>query len=874
MSSALPANKTPPRRFQRFPHSMRSLVILSAASSFVLASYILAVTNFLLAHRGADVVGDATLSAARELSNMHVDSTTFGVVGICDKTPEESGSMNLRSRTNAGMRGINSVYGNLRIDALIAAKLKNPIITQLLAQDFAQARALQSELSAQMNLAVAKSAVLSEEPGSFFGVGSRLFGNGFAQPTPKISNYLYQDIYHYLARAAKHSNTTLVDLNITLGFVRWNTAQTAVQAPDKSAATIADEAGFYKAGVPVPVPNFPPIMFTTSPQKTRLVSPADFVADERPSAPCVILVEAVFKENKREERQEPKLIKKSACGVIGNSTLKSTPSALVLNFPQGVPKQFRSAQNILLQERWNATGAWREASRGDVPGPGTLVVPSALKFAQMPPNQAFAHALYGWLKTLPSNSDPDKCIHLLTADWQILLAQSRSKTAGTPVEGAPPSVVNSCLVQDTDGRTFAFRNQGSPGGAGQQAIADVFAGSQTSPGVIFNGAPPSALPLIVDSDGNCNLAGCQGFDAELIEGFFEQVHETNLAALESISVGRQLKTKYLEERAELRPKLMIEKQEWNSIVSRINREKKENPDKQVSPQETLPPDQLLQEKLTVLRKAFNEDERELTRLDRGVALSAIAIANATHAIDLTYQITANAFSVCREGIVPLDAKLSQFLISKKLIFTTHDQPLSEFDLEEAPGKPAAPSADWLKEKFVVSVDVDDVLKAKGHEASILQAKLKVILQQQLPDSAMSATLIVLDSQMLTAPGLARPLLLASYPFSNVLLPGGQLIYYCQDAWRTGQSPQVTWSVLVRNLAASWLEGNAAEPITSTDADWCKQRGQAVGACPGLITEFQLRSPLPVLQGIRPGSIIRNQVGQSASQIPPLAPEAL
>jgi len=252
----------------------------------------------------------------------------------------------------------------------------------------------------------------------------------------------------------------------------------------------------------------------------------------------------------------------------------------------------------------------------------------------------------------------------------------------------------------------------------------------------------------------------------------------------------------------------------------------------------------------------------------------IAIVNATRAISLTYQMTANAFSVCREGIVPLDAKLSQFLISKKFIFTPHDQPLSEFDFEEAPDKEKAPSGDWLKEGLAVSLDVDDLMKAKDREHSILQAKVNLVLQQQVKESAMSATLIVFDSQMLLSPAQAKPLLFSSYPFSNVPLPKGQLIYYCQDAMRTGLKPQVTWSVLIRNLAASWLEGNAGEPMPSADEDWCKQRGQAVGACPGLITEFQLRSPLPVLEGIRPGSIIRNQVGQSASQIPPLAPEVL
>jgi hypothetical protein len=617
-------------------------------------------------------------------------------------------------------------------------------------------------------------------------------------------------------------------------------------------------------------------MFTTSPQRTKLVSPVGFIADSRPGAPSVILVEAVFKENKKDDRHEPALIKKSACAVIGNPVLKYNPSALVLTFPQGLPKQFRCAQNILEPARWHAHGGWREASKGDVPGPGTLASPSMLKFSEMAPDQAFAIALYGWLKTLPTNADANKCLHLLSYNWQSLLDNGASKTQTMQKDGSAQSVVNSCLVQDTDSRTFAFMNQGAPGGAGQAAVANVFAGNQTGPGVIFNGAPASALPLVVDNEGVCNLAGCKGFDQDLIDNFFEQVHETNLAALESFSVAKQLHTKFQEERAQLQPKCVIEKQEWNSIVARVNRETK-NGD---APVYGLKPDDVLREKLDLLRKALSDDERELARLNRGIALSNNAIANATHSIDFTYQITANAFSVCRDGIVPLDSNMSRFLISKKLIFAPHNTPLSEFDFDETSASEreskglVSNSSDWLKEGSPISTEIDDLLKRKDRDASILQAKLRVILPALTTDSAIAPTLIVFDSQMMVAHGLPQPMLFNTYPFSNIFIPSGQLIYYCQDAFRTGAKPEVTWSVLIRDLAASWLEGNAGEPVTAADQDWCKQKGQAVGACPGLITEFQLRSPLPVLKGTKAGSIVRNHVGQEASQIPPLAAEVL
>jgi hypothetical protein len=874
-------------RWKRYSHSTSYLVILSAVGSLVLSAYVLVVSSYLVHLKGSDALEKSALKAASLLANLTIHSTAFGAVGICDQLHDLNSAVST-SAPKEYIRGINSVYAKMRAAALVAHKLKNQQIFHLLNDDFSEARLIESKLSEKTRIAI-------QRPSSSPSLSPSLSGALPPNQANGKDNFIYATTFRDLAQAARKVGSRLVDLEIKLGFVGGQSAQTAVLAPDHSPSTEVDDNGFYKAGVPINVPDFPPIMFTTSPAKTQLIPHNYFVEDQRVSVPAAILIKATFEESTKDKPGQTSLVPKIVCAVIGNRASAHNPSALVIDFPQGAPTCFQSAAQILEHSLWRNSGVWRSSAK---PLPNDQVSKRDLSASSMTPDQAFAIALYHWLKTLPSNTDPDRCLSLLNSK----LCQAQPVPLSTIITkdyrtNQRQSVVNSCLAQDTEGRTLSFLNQEPDGNLGQLSFDKRIDDSENSTGVLFNGAPPSALPLQIDHSGACHLSGCASFDQALVERFFASVYDTNLAALESLAVARQARDRATDDLEHLRPKLLIEKQEWSSITNRLKRQQQnlaqsESPDRFGDDSESK---ERLNKKFGITQKALISDERELAKLNLIIRLSRAAEENAQSAINFTYNITANAFTVCRNGLVALDDKTHGFVIGKKFLFVPISKPLSEFDFDEATNRtveeagrnpndpiladlrlslPENNSADWLKENLKVGIDLDSSLKNTTTSLQQIEPILRAVLKQPPQGDEIAPTIVVLDSQMVLGKAPSSPLMVNSYPFAGTILPAGQRVYFCQDALRTGKAPKISWSVVVKDLAANYLEGNFGEPVRSSEEDWCRRKGQALGACPGLISEFQLRSPLPVLKGLRCGSIVRNEAGREVFQVPPLPVDTL
>ncbi len=140
-------------------------------------------------------------------------------------------------------------------------------------------------------------------------------------------------------------------------------------------------------------------------------------------------------------------------------------------------------------------------------------------------------------------------------------------------------------------------------------------------------------------------------------------------------------------------------------------------------------------------------------------------------------------------------------------------------------------------------------------------------------------MIILDSRTLaqSSPGAPRATAYPDYVFSNIPIPPGELLYYCQNAAETGDKPKVSWSVLLRDLVASKGVGTGDEavgnPILSQQRQWCHNKDDA--ECPGLSCEFQVRGPLPVLDKSFVDSYLKNaKMDNQVPQIPPVPSDML
>jgi len=839
-----------------------------------LSAYVLAVGNHILRSREADTLGRIVINAVNEMSSITVESRPFGYVGVLDKYGEAYSDAAFRERAFNGIQSINTIYSNLRFIALVAEKLNYPIIYSLLKADFVEAHKVEAELAEKINLAVkVEKFDESEADQGFFNFSSLI-------RLPETSrtregNYIYRDMMRALRREARDGHLGIEHVDVKIGFLRSTQADGAPLAPPFSDSLTADQqTGLYQTGVPIQIPNLGAIMFTPTASSTRLVKSDEFIADNRISAPTAILLEVQFRAKSRDPKQPDKIILKKACAVVGGQAIEPAPSALVLNFPQGMPDVFNSVRAILFSPIWETQGIWMQASGGEIPGSGKLVPAQNLNRSQagssnMTPADALAVATYHWFRTLPGGTDPRRCLRLLDSNWTI--EPVTDNTAKRP--GAGP-FINSCLAQNNQSRANETLEQTGPGGIGQTAISNLFEGSENNSGVVFDEAPSSALPLTVDRQGNCNLTNSKGFDTAFVKNFFNAVYETNLAAIETLTVARSLHEKSFSTRLQLRSKLAMEKQEHTSLRNRLDRLVEKNA--VVSPQSNRL--ELLQTKIESLKDTISEDEKALAKVEKLGELSAIAANNAGRAADFTYSLSANAFSLCRDGLFLLRGNPDKFLIGQKYIFVPERKPISEFDFDDAATaflenpNTVLPSP-WLNRDMTCRIEVDALLASNDPASNNLKTSVQNLIAQT-PVQELHPTVVVYDSQTVAPRGNARPLTFVGFPSFNVGIPKGQMFYYCPNAIVTGSKPEISWSVAIRDLAASRLEGNLAQPIRSQDEGWCKQQGQAIGVSPGLSCEFQLRTPVPVLKDFPVGSVVRNRSGQSAIQIPPLPLQVL
>jgi hypothetical protein len=894
MSSLVPSKlKTWLRTFR---YSNLFLILVSIVSSVVLAVYVFGVGNLIAHQPESNAIEQTALYVASDMSKVTVASDSFGLVGLRDIASDEYSAA--VGRPVAGrVTGINAIYAVLRLDAFIARELHHPVINSLLSKDFASARDVEKELATRLFKAVEKRAIQSEGPGEFFG----LHGLGLKDQDKAglATNFIYERAYRNLAKALAVHDSKLVDFKIKLGFVRSRKAVSGVQAASLKSgdssqiysgefeSTSIDENGQYRPGVPVSVPGFEPIMFTPlmNTGDVDVLDPDDFVQDSRLSAPSAVLVEASWDSRPVGHRNIPLRIRnRTACAAIGPKPLPMPPAALVINFPHGICSLFHSVRDILFFENWKGSGAWRQAVVGELPNQGSLAVTQVPESKYASPGDALAVIIYHWMRLLEPSSSAKNCIAILSSPWNLSVALNENSVSQVPgtLRAAP---VNSVLAKDSDARSSVLLDQSSPEGQGRTALKKLFDKPDISGRSDVITAPSSALPLFVDKFGRLNLAGSRAFNPKMVQGFLSAVYDTNLAAIESLWVANLMSSKFSAQRPEFEQSVLIEKQELNSINNRINRLSNKAPGEAGSlapvPKENLRQIALLKEKVQALEDSIAKKEREIKRLNKITVLSSIAQDNARATADSTYRLSAHALTLCRNGIEPLDNEGNAYLVNRQTCFFASRKPLSESDILEAAEPDGAPESPvdntsakcWLNRSMNASEDVEVLFKNRDPNYDPLASKVKSLIRQQLYLPSFTPVCIVLDSQAVIR-GKPVPICYSSYPFFGIFVPKGQLIYYCQRAAETGASPRVFWSVLIRDLVACKSEGATGIPVNSTEEDWCKKRGTAVGLCPGLACEFQLRTPLPDLSNFPTGSSVTNESGERVPQVPPVPADML
>lgn len=220
----------------------------------------------------------------------------------------------------------------------------------------------------------------------------------------------------------------------------------------------------------------------------------------------------------------------------------------------------------------------------------------------------------------------------------------------------------------------------------------------------------------------------------------------------------------------------------------------------------------------------------------------------------------NSFELCKrlsentcKGILR-HKETNGFLLNSDKIFTPIMFALSENEILEIAQKKENKFNFWTDKNFSIIQSISNPTKSF------------------IPQSA-SPTFFVIKSQELIGKELPNLIVLNFSPFSNSGITEKELMYYADNGIYTGGNPIVSWSILVRDLAAVEA-GNPNNLTRSLIGQWCHQnQGAFINDinCPSLAAEVQIRSPLPVLPNLPIGSYLSSPIlsNEKVSPLPPL-----
>ncbi|MCC7530944.1 MAG: hypothetical protein IT342_20660 [Candidatus Melainabacteria bacterium] len=895
-------------------HHTTLLITATFGGSLVLALYVLAVCALNQQHKDSNSVDRAVYLAARSLSEITTSHPSLGRVGLIDSAPPQNFSY-AEKKKHPRVIGLNTLYATLRVDALIARRLRNQALIDLSLRDFKIARQLEAELTRRIFAAVeqvpAQDPGIAEPPES---VARQLTGTDSEAEENNNdgkNDSILQEVSRLLSDDVKGRGPNLVDVRITLGSVEPSRLSSQTFAPQQDAGKEFVKDGMYRPGIPVPMPDGQTVTFFAYPHSTRLIDTSWFKSGSHGCAPWAVRLDAIYEKSKKKGQHEK--IVKTACAAVGGEPVYPKPSAFIVNFPQGKPNRFDKLSDILNFRNWDSNGEWQQVVGTEVPGKGSLAPPIEAITGGLTPGDALAHALYDWLKQMGPLVEPGNFSQMMDQSF----AQAMKSASLDPVTAQ----ANSCLAVDSGSREYALLNQTNPDGPGQLAISQCFA-IRDQKVLRDRIPPPSSLPLVVDATGKCVLAGKDKFDRELLKDFFSAVYETNLAALESLETSKQMALRAKSALKELDQKMYFERQELTSVSARMHRIRGqmafdvENKNKATGPlkpkdSENLRQYNLAKDRLEALKQLLIDDKGQRDRYRKLNDTARLVSLNANKAGITTYDLCMHSNQILVNGLARTQSPSRGFLLGGRFVFLPQPVPIQEEefflahekrqrDAQQAPPKAVKGelNGDWTNPDMRLVAEGNDLLQTGGKTIFVEGLPLKLYWLQTRDIPGWTKVTFVIDSTglvdstekrkekasggkapniSLSAAGAHKPVVSAfrDYAFGNIRIPAGQMMFYCANAVKTGTEPKVSWSVAIRDLISSRSEGSMGEPVPVPDGDWRAPANGRDGECPGLAGEFQLRTPLPVTDLGQSGSYLTNPLtGQQIPQIPPLPSEML
>ncbi len=360
---------------------------------FVLAAFLLGVTRLIGSYQEQmTAIESAALVASRDISQIVVEDSHFGFVGLSDRAPT---GISTKSGDNCfnSVRSINTVFATIRLDMLIANKLNNSTMRNLSKIDYDYAVLARSGLRKTLSDAIKPN-----------GSGSDADGN-LIEPYKDALNDYGKNVIRMNGGA---SNLVPNSLQLSLGVVEGLGTNTQIPNPfgEASMSLSQQENGCYRAFENIPYSNCD-FVFSATEDNIALVDPAKFQTTNINGLTCledIVRAEATqemeyYDHNGRLRRTRTKVV---ACAEPCNSNDPvPAPGAFELRFPDGmIPEIVKLGDILLYTGLQNSPTDYLETPLNDDTPSASLssFAPAGINNEHPPFGKVISLALYDWIR--------------------------------------------------------------------------------------------------------------------------------------------------------------------------------------------------------------------------------------------------------------------------------------------------------------------------------------------------------------------------------------------------------------------------------------------------------------------------------------------
>ncbi|QQR57089.1 MAG: hypothetical protein IPG59_19200 [Candidatus Melainabacteria bacterium] len=370
--------------------AMLMIILICVAALAVAIVTGVSLIKFTVASQRAEAACEAaSLTAVKELSKIVIDDPNFGLIGLGNYAPSETGILAGDGKP-LPVVSINSVMASARVAMLLSERLGSAEFRRLATHDALCAQKASANLTSELKKA------LSDAKD-----GPKDINQELLKPRAKAFSAIKDNLKGAVG------NFKIKEFDLQLGYLK-DGSTTVTQS-------CKPEEGIYQAFKNYPVSGHD-FIFTGVGKQSCLVDRNHFAKDDGRMPSSVVKVSLVL-ERSDEKDQAFKTVAASSCAQPYSLEDKSKPGTMNLSLPQGLPQECYSIQNLLEDTKFGAFPiTYYTSLGGDYPlEPQARLAPNGVQENKKHISSVFAQGLYDWIRSANGKVKIDSVVNIVNS---------------------------------------------------------------------------------------------------------------------------------------------------------------------------------------------------------------------------------------------------------------------------------------------------------------------------------------------------------------------------------------------------------------------------------------------------------------------------